>query len=346
MSAPHTIALIGLGMGATPHAQSLIDLAARVEVAAACTRSPERAAAFAQRFAFPIEHDLAVIERDANINCVLIATPPASHLELVQRFARAGKHILLEKPLEVSVANAEALVRACDDARVQLAVVFHHRFRPGALALKKLLNSGRLGKLVASNVSVPWWRPQSYYDVPGRGTLARDGGGVLMTQAIHQLDLFLDLTGGVAEVMAYADTTAVHQMETEDTVAAALRFRHGGIGALAATTASYPGFGESMELTGTHGTARLVDGKMSAHFHDGTVETAGETGGGGGGADPMAFSNDAHRAVLAEFLDAIEAGRAPVNSGRAALDVHYLIDALLASARNRVPVAVKDNRGD
>jgi UDP-N-acetyl-2-amino-2-deoxyglucuronate dehydrogenase len=341
MMPQHSLALIGLGMGATPHAQSLLDLQHRVVVAAACTRSPERAAVFATRFAFPIEHDLAVIERDANIDCVLIATPPNSHLELVQRFARAGKHILLEKPLEVSVEKAEALVRVCDEAKVKLAVVFQHRFRPGALALKQILNRGRLGKLAVSNVSVPWWRPQSYYDVLGRGTLARDGGGVLMTQAIHQLDLFLDLTGGVTEVMAYTDTTPVHRMETEDAVAAALRFRHGGIGALAATTTSYPGFGESMELTGTNGTAHLVDGRMSAHFYDGTSETAGETGGGGGGADPMAFSNDAHRAVLAEFLDAIDADREPVNSGLAALNVHYLIDALLASARDRAPVAVK-----
>ena len=339
--AHHSLALIGLGMGATPHAQSLLDLHSRVKVAAACTRSPARAAAFSQRFAFPIRHDLAVIERDAGIDCVLIATPPNSHLELVQRFARAGKHILLEKPLEVSVEKAEALVRLCEDAKVKLAVVFQHRFRPGAIALKKLLETGDLGKLVASNVSVPWWRPQSYYDVPGRGTLERDGGGVLMTQAIHQLDLFLDLTGGVTEVVAIADTTPLHRMETEDTVAAALRFRHGGIGTLAATTASYPGFGESMELTGTQGTARLVDGRMTAHFHDGTSKTAGETGGGGGGADPMAFSNEAHCAVLAEFLDAIDENREPVNSGRAALNVHYLIDALLVSARNRVPVAVK-----
>ena len=337
----HALALVGLGMGATPHAQSLLDLKSRVTVAAACTRSPARGAAFVQRFAFPVVHDLAAIERDPAIDCVLIATPPASHLELVQRFARAGKHILLEKPLEVSVEKAEALVRACENANVKLAVVFQHRFRPGALALKKVLNAGRLGKLAVSNVSVPWWRPQSYYDVPGRGTLARDGGGVLMTQAIHQLDLFLDLTGGITEVLAYATTTPVHQMETEDTVAAALRFRHGGIGALAATTASYPGFGESMELTGTNGTARLVDGKMTAHFHDGTVETAGETGGGGGGADPMAFTNEAHRAVLAEFLDAIDENRAPVNNGRAGLAVHYLIDALLASAHSRTPVQLK-----
>lgn len=301
----HALALIGLGMGAAPHAQSLLDLKSRVTVAAACTRSPARGAAF------------------------------------VQRFARAGKHILLGKPLEVSVEKAEALVRACEDANVKLAVVFQHRFRPGALALKKVLNAGRLGRLAISNVSVPWWRPQSYYDVPGRGTMARDGGGVLITQAIHQLDLFLDLTGGVSEVMAYATTTPMHQMETEDTVAAALRFHHGGIGALAATTASYPGFGESMELTGTNGTARLVDGKMTVHFHDGTVKTAGETGGGGGGADPMAFTNEAHRAVLAEFLDAIDENRAPVNSGRAGLAVHYLIDALLVSAHSHVPVQLK-----
>ena len=336
----HRIALVGLGMGATPHAQSLVDLRDRVEVAAAHTRSPERAAAFAARFAFPLNHDLDAIARDPGIDCVLIATPPATHLPLVERFAAAGKHILLEKPLELSFARAEALVLACERAGVRLGVVFQHRFRPGAVRLRALIADGALGRIAVANVSVPWWRPQSYYDVPGRGTLARDGGGVLITQAIHQLDLFLSLLDPLAEVAAFAGTTALHRMETEDIVAAALRFTNGAIGSLMATTAAYPGFGERCELVGELGTAVLQDGALEAHLHDGSVLRAGTTGGGGGGADPMAFSNDAHRAVLSEFLDALDAGRDPVNSGREGLKVHRLIEALLESSARRGPVAV------
>jgi predicted dehydrogenase len=340
MTTKHRIALIGLGMGSTPHAQSLIDLRARVEVAAAYTRSPERAAAFANRFSFPLSHDLEGIAADASINCVLIATPPSSHLELVERFAAAGKHILLEKPLDVSVARAEALVAACDRHGVRLGVVFQHRFRPAALRLRELVLADAFGAIAVANVYVPWWRPQSYYDLPGRGTLARDGGGVLITQAIHTLDLFLSLIDGVAEVMAYGGTTPLHRMETEDTVAAALRLRGGAFGALSATTANYPGFGESIELIGAKGTARLTGAELNVHFQDGRTESAGELASTGGGADPMAFSHEAHRAVLAEFLDAIEQDRDPVNSGRAGLKVHYLIAALLDSMRLNAPVKV------
>lgn len=340
MTTRHRIALIGLGMGATPHAQSLVDLAHRVEVVAACTRSAERAEAFGARFAFPLRRDIDAVIADPGVDCVLIATPPGSHLELAGRCAAAGKHVLLEKPVELSLPRAEALVAACERAGVRLGVVFQHRFRPGAVRLKALLAEGMLGSIAAANVYVPWWRPQAYYDVPGRGTLARDGGGVLITQAIHQLDLFLSLADAVAEVSAFAGTTALHQMETEDMVAAALRFSTGAIGALMATTAAFPGFGERMELIGTRGTAVLVDGALEAHLHDGSVVRAGSSGGGGGGADPMAFSNDAHRAVLAEFLDAIEAGREPVNSGRAALKVHRLIEALMISSRERRPVGL------
>ena len=334
------VALIGLGMGATPHAQSLVDLKGRVEVAAAVTRSTERATAFAARFPFPPTRDIDAVIADPSIDAVIIATPPGSHLELAQRCAAAGKHVLLEKPLELTLARADALVATCERAGVRLGVVFQHRFRPGALRLGQLLAEGALGAIAAANVTVPWWRPQSYYDVPGRGTLARDGGGVLITQAIHQLDLFLSFTDAVTEVSAFAATTALHSMETEDMVAAALRFSSGAIGSLMATTAAYPGFGERMELIGTRGTAVLADGALEAHLHDGSVLRAGNTGGGGGGADPMAFSNDAHRAVLVEFLDAIDAGRDPVNNGRAALKVHRLIDALLESARTGGPAGV------
>ena len=132
MPARHRIALIGLGMGATPHAQSLADLVDRVDVVAACTPSAERAVAFGTRFNFPVTRDVDAVVNDPRIDCVIIATPPATHLELVERCAAAGKHVLLEKPLEVSLARAEALVAVCERAGVRLGVVFQHRFRPGS----------------------------------------------------------------------------------------------------------------------------------------------------------------------------------------------------------------------
>ena len=199
-----------------------------------------------------------------------------------------------------------------------------------------------LGEIAGACVHVPWWRPQTYYDEPGRGTLERDGGGVLITQAIHTLDLFLTLTPRLAQVGAFAATSPLHRMETEDIACAALRFDNGALGTLFATTASYPGFAERIELIGTRGTAMLAAGKVDLHFLDGKRESIGEEATFGGGADPMAFSNDAHRAVLAEFLDAIEQDRAPMNDGRSALLVHDLIDAILQSSAARAPVAVRN----
>ena len=335
------VAVIGLGMAVTPHAQSLRDLADRVEVASAYSPTPERRARFAQRFDFPVTGDLDAIIGDGSIDAALILTPPRTHLPLVERFAAAGKHILLEKPLEADTERAEAVVACCERAGVQLGVVLQHRFRPAARDLAQRLRARTLGDIAVASVHVPWWRPQTYYDEPGRGTLARDGGGVLLTQAIHTLDLFLSLAPRLAEVAAFAGTTALHRMETEDVACAALRFVNGALGTLGATTASYPGFAERIEIVGTRGTAVLTAGKLDIHFHDGRHESAGEEATLGGGADPMAFTNDAHRALLDEFLDALAEGRAPENDGRAALLVHDLIDAVLASSRTHAPSTVR-----
>jgi predicted dehydrogenase len=337
----HRLAVVGLGMAVTPHAQSLRDLSARADVAGAYSPTPSRRASFASRFAFPVTDDLDALVADPSIEAVMILTPPRTHLPLVQRFAAAGKHVLLEKPLEADTARAEAVVAACDRAGVALGVVLQHRFRPAARALATRLRDRELGDIAAASVSVPWWRPQTYYDEPGRGTVARDGGGVLITQAIHTLDLFLSLAPRVAEVTAFATTTALHRMETEDIACAALRFANGALGTLGATTASFPGFAERIEIVGTKGTAVLTAGKVDFWWQDGRRESLGEEATLGGGADPMAFANDAHRAVLAEFLDALDENREPVNSGRAALLVHDVIDAVLQSSRAHAPCSVR-----
>ena len=328
-------------MAVTPHARSLQDLAGRVQVAAAFSPTKARRDAFGAQFDFPLTDDLDSIVDDRSIDCALILTPPRTHLPLVERFAAAGKHVLLEKPLDVDTGRAEAVVAACERNGVTLGVVLQHRFRPGARALAQCVVDQRLGEIVAASVAVPWWRPQSYYDEPGRGTLARDGGGVLLTQAIHTLDLFLSMTPRLAEVAGYVTTSAIHRMETEDLACAALRFANGALGTLNATTASHPGFPERIEIIGTRGTATLRGGSLDMHFQDGAREAVGDSAMSGGGADPMAFAHDAHRAVLVEFLDALDAQRHPINHGRSALAAHDLIDAVLASSQARKPIPVR-----
>ena len=324
------VGLIGLGMAVTPHAKSLIDLRQRVEVACAYSPSAARREKFSERFAFPLAERLETILDDRSVDAVMVLTPPNTHLELVERCAAAGKHILLEKPLEVSTRKAEQLVAACEKSGVKLGVVLQHRFRPAAERLGELMKAGRLGKLVSASASIPNWRPQSYYDQPGRGTRARDGGGVLLTQGIHTLDLYLSFAGEAAAVNSYWATTPVHRMETEDLVSAAVQFRNGALGVVHATTAAYPGFPERIELIGTKGTALLEGTSLRAQFTDGTSsEVKTESGAGGTGADPMAFPHDWHRGVLSDFLDALEHDREPRVNGAEALRVHRFIDALL-----------------
>ena len=328
----HRIAIIGLGMAVTPHAKSLLDLKDRVEVATAMAPSAVRRQGFSSRFSFPTTDSLQRIVDDRSITAVAVLTPPNTHLEIVGELARVGKHILLEKPLDVSTARAEQLVGACREASVTLGVVLQHRFKPAAERLAAVLREDGLGRIVNCSTAIRVWRPQSYYDEPGRGTKARDGGGVLLTQGIHTLDLMLSLAGPVVEVCGYARTTPVHRMETEDLVSAAVRFASGAIGVIDATTTAYPGSAERIDLIGTKGTASLAGTALTLAYHDGRhEEIAADASAGGTGADPMAFPHDYHLGVWRDFLDAIEQKRQPRISGEEALKVHRLIDALLAA---------------
>ncbi len=326
------IAVIGLGMAVTPHARSLIDLRDRVEVAYAFSPSADRRRAFADRFPFPLADKLETILEDSGIGAVAILTPPNTHLDLVQRCAAAGKHILLEKPLEITTERATTLVEGCRAAGVKLGVVLQHRFRPAGMALAGHVRAGDLGRLVGCSTVIRLWRPQSYYDQPGRGTKARDGGGVLLTQGIHTLDLMLSIAGPVAEVAGYATTSPVHRMETEDLVCAAARFENGAVGTIEATTAAFPGSPERIELIGEKGTASLAGTALTIRLHDGrAIDIEPDQSAGGTGADPMAFPHDYHRSLWVDFLDSIEESREPRVNGREALQVHRLIDALLES---------------
>ena len=327
------IGIIGLGPGAEPHAKSLHDLADRVEVRAAASRTEATCRAFTGRFGFPATTDIDAVIADPSIAAMLVLTPPSAHAEIAERCFAAGKHVLVEKPLELTAARGAQLVAAGRAAGRRLGVVLQHRFRPGSLRLRAALEAGTLGQVVGASMTVPWWRPQRYYDEPGRGTMARDGGGVLLTQAIHTLDLFRSLVGVSSVEAAQAATTAAHRMETEDYAAALVRLGNGAPGTILATTAAYPGFPERIEIWGTAGSASLIGGALRISGMDGSEDHVAAEGGTGGGANMMDFPNDAHRAVLADFLDAVETGRDPAVTGEDALASQRLVDAILASAR-------------
>lgn len=342
-SSRRRIGVVGLGMASAPHAQSLIDLANRVEVAGCFSPSAERRAAFAARHGLPVVDRLETLLDDPALSAILLLTPPDSHAALVARCAAAGKHVLLEKPLDATPEGARAVVSAMEKAGLTLGVVLQHRFRASVERLAALMRDGTLGRPLTAAVSVRWWRDNAYYAQPGRGMKARDGGGVLLTQAIHTLDAFVGLAGLPDRVAGFAATSALRksEMDTEDMVAVALRYGNGMLATVNATTAVYPGYPERIEIAGTDGSAVLAGDRLEVQLANGERIAAGADGATlGGGADPMAFSHQHHRAVLSDFLDALDEGRRPRVDGREALKVHRLIEAMLEASGSGASVEV------
>lgn len=344
MTAQHRIAIIGLGMALKPHLASLEELAERVEIAACYTPSAARRQAFAAGHPYPTTGDLDRVLADPTIDIALVLTPPGAHLEIVTRCAASRKHVLLEKPMEISATRGRGVIAAMERAERKFGVVFQHRFRAVSQRLAALIAAGSLGRLVSASASIRWWRPPEYFTQPGRGMKARDGGGVLITQAIHTLDLFQSLAGPIAAVTAIAATSPLRAIDTEDIVGAAIEFAGGAVGTIDATTVAYPGFPERIELACERATAVLQAETLDVYFKDGTELHEGGAAsmtGGGGGADPMAFSHQAHKALITDFLDAVDENRPPVVHGREALKVQVLIEALLRSAAERRVVEVE-----
>lgn len=326
------IAIIGLGPASQPHIKALRELAGRVDVRWAASRSAARLADCAATTPFPTTTDIDAVLADPTVQAVVLLTPPFAHLELAERAFAAGKHVLVEKPLEVSLERAEKLVDAAERSGKLLGVVLQHRFRPGARTLAALLAEGRLGDVQGGSMTVPWWRPQSYYDEPGRGSMARDGGGVLLTQAVHTIDLFRALVDVRHVVASSIRTTALHRMETEDLAMALVELGNGAPGTIVATTAAYPGRSETIELIGTKGTARLTGGSLEVDFIDGTRAEEKSDARTGSGAGIMDFDHGPHKALLEDFLGAIEQNRAPLVTGADALATQRLIDTIIAKA--------------
>jgi predicted dehydrogenase len=254
---------------------------------------------------------------DPQIQVVCITTPSGAHAEPAIAAARAGKHVVVEKPLEVTLRRCDSIIEACRKHGVLLSAIFQSRFSPAAQALKRAVDAGRFGRLTLADAYVKWFRTQAYYDQGAwRGTWKLDGGGALMNQAIHSVDLLLWLAGDVAEVAANTATLAHERIEVEDCATASLRFQNGALGVIEATTAAYPGSLKRIALHGSHGSAVLEEDRIvtwdfaRARAADKPIlATLSQSArGGGGAADPASIGHHGHAAQLTDVVRAIRTG--------------------------------------
>jgi predicted dehydrogenase len=267
--------------------------------------------------------------------------PSGLHAAIGIQVAEAGKHLVVEKPIDVSLEAADRLIDAARTARVALTVISQHRFDPGLVELKRLLDDGTLGRLVLGEASTKWYRTQAYYDsAPWRGTYAMDGGS-LMNQGVHYVDLLRWCMGPVAEVSAVCSTQA-HQIEVEDTSLAVVRFVSGAVGTILSSTAAFPGFPQRLEITGTQGTVTVEDGRIAGRTLTGDPESpAAPAPALSAAADPAAVDIASHAAQLADLLDAVDGGREPAVSGRDGRDALEIILAVYESSRTGRPVRLR-----
>ncbi len=340
-------ALIGAGMVARTHVSACAGAQETMWLKGIASRNVARARALVDEVASRFDPlpevygSVAEIAADPEVDFAILVTPPNVRAELIEPLAQAGKHILLEKPMGRNAQEAREIVQICKDAGVILGIVFQHRARSASQKAAEIIRSGQLGELGIVDISVPWWREQAYYEEPGRGTYARDGGGVLISQAIHTIDLALSLAGPVTSVTAMARTTRFHDMEAEDFVTAGLDFANGAVGALMASTASFPGHSESVTLHFDRGSLHLEAGQLRVSTRNGKTEVHGNEAKTGGGADPMAFTHDWHLSILENFLLTLNGKATPFASGEDALAVHDLIDATIRASRSRKTEVLK-----
>lgn len=259
-----------------------------------------------------------------DIQVVTVCTPSGVHMEVAVPAAEAGKHVIVEKPLEITLERCDRIISACEKAGVQLATIFPSRFHKNAQLVKQAIEQERFGRLTLGDAYVKWYRTQEYYDSGAwRGTWEFDGGGALMNQGIHSVDLLLWFMGPIAEITACTATLAHERIEVEDVAVAALRFANGALGTIEASTAVYPGFLKRIEIHGSEGSAVIEEENLTtwqfvrSTSRDRKIQEAmaKRTRTGGGAADPAAIGYHGHRALFKDFIDALASGRKPLIDG-------------------------------
>ena len=338
--------IIGCGNISSFHAQA-IQSVPQAELKVFYDEIPSKAEKLARQFNVAWCADLEAFLARPDVQVVNICTPSGTHSDLGIRTARAGKHVVVEKPIDVTLEKARALVDACDHAGVKLAAIFQSRFLPAVQILKKAIDRGRLGRLIMGDAYIKWYRTREYFEsTPWRGTWALDGGGALINQSIHTIDLLQYLAGPVASVFGFTERLLHMGIEAEDTAAAVLKFKNGAIGVIEGSTSLYPGFSRRIEIHGEKGSV-ILDG------NDITVWKLHETGeeeeelsrlsekdSSNASSDPLALDVAGHRRQLQDLVEALQENREPAISGREGLRALEIILAIYQSAREKRLVEV------
>lgn len=326
------------------HAKAIAHLTGAKLVGVA-SRNAENARAFAEKNGLTFHTtNLAELLARPDIHVICVTTPSGAHLDPTLAAIRAGKHVVVEKPMEITPARADQMIDAARTAGVTLAPIFQGRFGTGAQTVKAALDAGRFGRLVLASAAVKWHRGAQYYS-GWKGTTALDGGGALMNQAIHAVDLLQWFAGMPTEVFGFK-TRRVHTgIQSEDTASAALRFENGALGTIEATTALWPGWQRRLEICGENGSVALEDDQIARwDFRESRPEDerirAAKDGGtlGSGASAPNAISYVGHQRQLQDLIDALRAGRAPALDGVEGRKAVKLIRAVYDSAESGAPV--------
>ena len=319
----HGFGIVGCGMIANFHAKAIADID-NCELVACTSSRMESAEEFAQEHGGTAYATLDEMLADPKLTVVSICSPSGAHMEPAVAAAKAGKHVIVEKPLEVTLERCDAIIDACNAAGVVCSTIFPSRFHKSSQILRKAVDENKFGQLALANAYVKWYRTQEYYDSGAwRGTWKLDGGGALMNQAIHSVDLLAWLMGDITSITAHTATLAHERIEVEDVAVATLRFANGALGTMEASTAAFPGYLKKIELYGSKGSAVLEEEDIKAwDFAEPTPqdeamlqEMAGKTETGGGASDPAAIGHHAHAEQFRDVIRAIETGGTPLIDG-------------------------------
>lgn len=336
--------IVGAGLIADFHARAIRDIP-NAKLIGCCDKMPERAKKLADKYGVRAFKTFQAMLRNDEIDVVTIATPSGFHAEPTIAAAKAGKHVICEKPIEVTLKRIDRMIEAHEKAGTRLGGVFPYRFNDMMTPLRQAIKSGRLGVITYAGIYVPWWRTDEYYKDSWHGTWKLDGGGALMNQSIHMVDMLCDVMPPIESVCAVTAKLGHPQIETEDTAAAVLRYAGGAIGIIYGTTASYPGQFRRFEITGTKGTIINVENSITTwQFADEKPEDKevlqkfGKIEGGGGVADPAAITHQNHTRNFKAFLDALDSGKDFWIDGREARRAVEIILAIYKSAKTNKPV--------